>query len=685
MEETPQPLDGLSAPKPDLPEEPRRKSAAPDAPQDPKTKAVIRRWKTILLGGGALFYGLYAMWGLLLLTILPSADPQMKALVPVGVGSAVLGALVFLAVGAVGFSRIGKSKLSPRVRQRSLIKLIVAVVPGLLLSAAVPFLIMREPALTLRIISPTNAADLVAPLSMTFSAEQAVTTLAGRGVRVTSYKWDLNGDGKTDQETLEPRLIVNFEREGIYLITANLATSDGKPRPVSLRFTIRQAVFAIMPNPPVVKKPLVLSVANLVKDKTLLKEVRWDFNEDGTADETTKDSQVTYTFYKTGEAKVTAIVVLNNNTQASYSRTITIEEPRPLPFEIAIVTEPKNLIGPPPFPVLFRVDTKVPLSEVEWSFGDNTKETGERVLHEYTSQGNYVVSARVRAESGTSAILDSLVRVVEELPLPDLQLDSEINIAGSRIEGTVPLRLDITPRTSVQFVQFSWEAPDASEVGSLQDKLQAIYRKEGTYKLVLLAQDVVNRATRREFTVVVKPQQAVVDFKVIPDTGVAPLKVQLDSSDTSLPPEETPTGYLWRCDAQAPAVARGGISTCNYDREGTYQITLTVRTQSGKEYSKTKTIVVRPPVVSACFLPTRSRAKVGQLIGFPLECSSGGWQTMNVLWDFGDRTQREWTYGDEDMVHSYTSPGIYIVTLTFTDPNDPLRQFNTTRNVTIEP
>jgi PKD repeat protein len=694
MPDSPQPLDGISAPVPDAPKplesapgKPVEASpAAAKPPADPKAAAAIKKWKKILLFGGGLFYVAYACWCLLLLTILPSTDPELKPLVPVGTMSAMVGGVIFLVAGGISFLRISSAKAAAaKVRQRSLIKMVVAVVPGLLLSAAVPFMIVQEPKVGLEIVSPASAADLVAPLSMTFSAEKAVGVLRERGVGVSKYEWDLNGDGKIDQTGVSPRITVNFEREGLYVITAAMTSSDGKVRRITSRFTIRQAVFSIMPSPPIVKKPVVFSVANLVLDKQLLKEVQWDFDDDGKPDETTKDTQVTYTFYQLGPVKVSATIFLTNNTQGTYSRSVIIEDPQPLPFEISIASEPRNLVGPAPFPVLFRVDTKEPLAEIIWNFGDGERDAGARVLHEFKSLGTYLVSARVRAETGTSATVDTIVRVTEDLPLNDLFLDSNVPIAGNRIEGSLPLRLDINPRTAAQFVQFSWEAPDASELGSTDGKLQAVYRKEGTYKITLLAQDVVNRATRRDFSVIVKPQEAVVDFQIVPDTGVAPLTVQLDSSDTSLPPNETPTGYIWKCEANAPEVARGGISSCSYDREGTYEITLKVRTQSGKEYVKTKTIVVRPPVVSACFLPTRSRAKVGQLIGFPLNCSSGGWQTMKVLWDFGDKTQLDWTPGSDDAVHAYTTAGTYTVTLSFIDNTDPSRRFTTTRTVTIEP
>ncbi len=592
---------------------------------------------------------------------------------------------MFVFTGAIGFMRIASSKTSERAKKTSLLILAAIVLPGLILSISIPFLITREPPIGLEIISPNAQQGLVAPVSITFGVEKAIKTLSDRGIRTTAYRWDVNADSKVDQETVVPRLTVNFDREGVYVISTTLVTSDGKNRRVSIRFTIGQAVFVILPNPPVVKKPVVLSIANLIADPTLLKEVQWDFNDDGKADETTTSPQVAYTFYQTGDFKVSALVLLNNATQASYSRTITVVDPTPLPFPVEMITEPKGLISPPPFGVLFRIDTKEPVALVEWDFGDGEKGDGNRVLHEFRTKGTYVVTAKVRAQSGTSATLDTLVRVVDELPLNDLVLDSSVPINGSTIESTVPLRLDITPKTGVQFVQFSWEAPEASEVGSTEGKLQAVYRQEGSYKVTMLAQDVVNRATRRTFTVVVKPQEAVVDFNIVPETGVAPLTVKLDSSDTTLPPNETPTGYLWKCEERQVPVARGGISSCTYDSEGTYEISLIVRTQSGKEFIKKKTIVVRPPIITACFIPSRSRAKVGQSIEFDPSCSAGDWTGLDVLWDFGDRTQIDWKVGDEKPIHAYTEAGSMTVTLTFMDPVDSSRKFTTTRTITIEP
>lgn len=643
-------------------------------PEDAAEAKKVKTWKFLLSGMAAFVYMIFIAWcGLLLLTL--PAQEDVSSLVMIGVGSCIAAALVFIAVGTLMFFHISKYKTSARSKQIALIKLIAVVVPGLLLSAFTPFMITREPALLIDIIQPASAEELVAPISMTFNVQKAVSLLSDRGFRPLKYKWDVNGDKKVDQETLDPEITATFEREGIYTVSVIMSGSDGSTRTATRKFIIRQAVFSVTPNPPFIDKPAVFSLAHLFPDAAAVQSVAWDFDGDGNTDEDSTDLQASYTFLRTGKVTVSATVQLTNKTQISYQRVVDVTEPPPLPFPVTIQTQPSILIGSTPFAALFEVITKEPIYSVQWNFGDGQRSEGTRVTHTFNNNGSYAVQARVRSQSGVIADVGTVVKVVNKLNLNDLTFEGTPELQGSRITGEVPLSLDLRAVTQKPFVTFSWEAPDATEVGSTQDRLQAIYRRPGTYVVTLIGQDLENHVLRQPITVQVLPPSSLITFQMDPESGVAPLSVKFDASESSFPGEDI-TGFIWNFGDSSPEEFGGAITQHTYRLPGKYVVNVRATTTSGNQQSANKTVNVRAATVQARILASRLSGAAPLTIAFDASPSTG--TIRSYLWSFGDGTQND----GKEVQHTFTSPGIYTVQLTVTD--DTGKTSNSSITITVE-
>ncbi len=671
MAENPVSVDGLTT----------SASAAPTPPPAPAPSAeplsdAVRSWEKKLLIGASAAYLLYIIWAFVLLSLLPSQNQSLAPMVLVGMLSMAIGGFVFLAAGAGLLLRVAKSTATSAIRQKGLIRLVIFVIPGLLLSAGTAFMISREPSVGIAITQPASSQDWVAPVSMNFSVEQAVSLLSQRGFRPVTYKWDINGDRKVDQETVVPTLTATYDRQGSYVLSVTMVAGDGTIRNASRRFTILNAVFGVSPAVPIVEKPVVFSVATIVKDPTAIAEVQWDFDGDGKVDETAKTPQASYTYFKTGSYTVSALISLTNKTQARYQRTITVQEPEALPFPVEIQNEPSHLIGSAPFASLFSIKTSEPIADVQWDFGDGEKGTGLRVAHTYGQNGNYPVEAKVRSQSGTVAVLHTAVQVVDELVLPDLSFEGSPLPQGDTIQGELPLTVNLTPKTKTAFVEFNWEAPEATEVGSTDNVLQAIYRRDGTFNLTLVAQDLNNHVFRKTYKVLVKQPSALVSVTMNPETGLAPLTVNFDASETSIPNDD-PTGFIWNFGDGTPDITQGANVSHTYTIPKTYTITLTVRTASGKSHKTTAALVVRAPVLLACMTRSRENVQAGSSVQFYSQCTTGA--PENYLWDFGDNSQSE----DQNPVHLYEQPGTYTVKLTVDDGEG--YQNTTSTTLTVQP
>lgn len=661
----PQPLDGVTppAPAPEPVPEPAVEPETAPKPQPPVRPVVapeVRRLKQVVLLFGILGVIAYLFWGILLLALLPDPNGGLQSLVVAGVASLAAGVLGFGAALLIGFLRIRANVTATvRARKLALFKLIGVTVPMALFGIVAAFMISMEPTLTVDVVSPTKAQDFVAPLPVTFSVERAVTALQAYGFEPLQYTWDIRGDGKSLEKTVVPRLTTSYDKEGVYSVSVTIQGTDGAIRRASKRLVIQRSVFAVTPNPVVINRPVSLSLSNLLPDPRQLTQAEWDTDGDGQVDIVSKDPQVSETYYQLGPVTVTVVVKLANKTQARYERTFDVVEPQPLPFPVTMNAEPKRLIGTPPFGVLFTIDTDEPVTNIQWNFGDNSRGEGDRVAHTFTSKGSFPVVARVRSASGSLAELTTVVRVVDPLQLPDLTFEGT-KIAGGRITGELPLKINVTPKTKEPFVTFSWEVPDEVEVASTENTLNAIYREAGTYSITLIGENAENKVLRMPITVEVLPPSSLLGFTMEPESGVAPLTIRLDATQTVIP-DKTITGFEWEFgDKSEPEFGSARVEH-EFEKAGTYTVQLTVRTTDGKEYVTDKTIVVLPPVLKACILPSRTSGRAPLGIKFGAGCSVGEPQSM--LWDFGDGSQTDET----DPVHVFEEPGEYTVTLTFTD------------------
>ncbi len=670
------PMDGLAPSVQPAPIPAPAPTPAPQAPEQPVKAAGVqsggKRLAIVIQGLFFVFYlGFFCWEGFLLLT-LPSPTGEMRDLQSMGVLTSLVGIGVLLLVGWLGVLRIGHSNVSTSLRQRSLIVLIAILAPGVVLAMATPYFITREPPLGIDVVNPTKASDFVAPVSVTYSVERAMATLKNLGYRPSKYQWDGNGDGKMDQETVVPTFTALYPKQGAYLVTVIIQFDGSSARRLQKRLNVPTAVFSVIPEDPVVEKPARFSIASLLTDPKQLKQVTWNFG-DGTKQETLKTTEITHTYFTTGEYEVSAVFQLASNAEQSLKRTIAVKDPVPLPFPITLSVEPKNPMGPAPFGAVFKLDTKEPIREVIWDFGDGKEERGTdlfRAGHTFDDVGIYPVVVKARSASGSLAELTQIVRVTETLQLQDLRFEGSPEVQGGKVQGELPLDVEITPKTAIPLVTFFWESEDDS--ANVQGTTyRATYRQEGTYAVTLVAQNADGNVARIPLSILVKPASAEPSITAKPENGVAPLTVQFDASESYIPPDETLAGFKWLFgDEERNDSVELGPSRVEhtYKKPGEYKVILKLVTVSGKEFSTERTIVVRRPALSACITSSRTKVQAGKGIEFDSACSTGF--PLTFVWDVRADANPKVTLAQgptAKYIHVFDAPGTYTVSLTLTD------------------
>jgi len=252
--------------------------------------------------------------------------------------------------------------------------------------------------------------------------------------------------------------------------------------------------------------------------------------------------------------------------------------------------------------------------------------------------------------------------VVEVLRLPDLQFDGFPEVKSDKLSAEVPVTVDLTPRTSQPLIEFFWEAPKATVVESTENTLRAIYRRPGNYIITLIGNDPSGSVMRKPLSLEVKEPSSVVRIRMKPDGGVAPLLVRFDASETVIPGKEI-TGFEWTFgDSQNAAPRQGGAQVeYLFNTPGTYTVTLAAFTTSGERFEADRTIVIRSPVLDACYTTSRTSGKAPLGVSFDMSCSTGN--PTKIKWQFGDGTETD----ERNPIHVFERPGAYSVILELQD------------------
>ncbi len=628
----------------------------------------------------------YIGFALYLYSHFPTQDGSDADLKKIGAVTLLIGMVISSLFGLIGCMRIALvKKKNARIKIAALLRLLAGITPVIAVSVLTLFAMKKEPTFSLQVLPSASGEQLVAPVSVTFGMQDTLAIFQKLGFVPLKYQWDFTGDGIFDQETFDPQATFIASRSGIYQVTANVTMTNGISKQVSLRLLVPRESFSLEPVDPIVDEPASFSVEHLLDRvsqgaPTLLK-AKWDFDGDGVIDTETSNTSSSYTYRRLGPVSVNVTIIFSNQTQTSYQRRIEVVKPPEQPFPITLDTEPATLLGTPPFGAVFTLKTKEPIANASWDFGDGKTGEGLRIAHVYSIVGSFTVNATIRSQSGATARLSKVIRITNPLSLPDLSFQGSPDVIGNAIQGEVPLVVDITPITSQPLISFAWDAQNASEVLATDKSFHAVYRDTGRYFLDLIAVDPDQNVFRKRIIINAKSPESVVRFTMDPATPTAPATVTFDASDTFVAAGEEITGFVWEYgDGKTENESKfsGSRITHLYDEPGTYVIGVTIQTTSGKTYSSKQTLLVKAPIIDACFMPSRTSGKAPLGVFFDSSCSAGEFESM--LWDFGDGAQSD----QKSPTHVFIAEGKYQVMLSATTKDGRKSQKTSTITVTTE-
>jgi PKD repeat protein len=664
-----QPLDGIT-----LPDDGKRaKLTSPTGKVSPEKRDPHKIVKLVLIAGGT-FLVFYTAFALFLLAVLPSPDWGKE-------GLRLFGNYFFVSVSAFTFSGVGL--LAYHVFRSGFLirKLWLLLRPSIVLIYVLSIAILvvsfinQEPLLPpIDILEPLDRQTLTAPVSITFGTESIRTVLRNRRLFPQRYKWDFDGNGVFDVEKSEQEITTVFPKKGVFPVHLLMLLSDGSVKSAYRRIVIPSAIFSVSSTSPIVNEQIKFDVDSLIDDFGRVDSIFWDFDGDGDADLTTRKATVTHSFSEVGTYHVEVLIQEKSGVQESYVQPLTVLSEPEQPFSVAIESE-DPMKGSIPIGITFFAvaEEGVNIRDVLWrvnapsyliSLG-NREYKGERMSHTFSNAGEYLIEVEVTDTLGRTARQNRTITILKPLNVRDVSITGSPNPGNNVVQGPSPLEVRLSPKTGTPFIGFRWEQEGASRVFSVDGNYHGLYNEIGSYPLVLIANDDDERTQKFPLEVIVTPPKSRITFSAIPSTGIAPLDVTFDASQSLIPGKRI-TGFAWLFGDESlssrPSLLGAQVSH-RYESEGTYRVVVKALTEDGESFEARKTIVVRSPTLDACIFPSRTSGKAPMGIRFDASCSTG--YTQSYHWKFGDGTTSEQTEPVHD--HVFEEPGTFNVTLEITD------------------
>ncbi len=295
-----------------------------------------------------------------------------------------------------------------------------------------------------------------------------------------------------------------------------------------------------------------------------------------------------------------------------------------------------------------------------WNFGDGNTATvnfpdDPNVSHTYANSGTFNVTLNVITSLGCE---HEVTRTISILPNPVANFTFDAACLSEATNFT-----DLSQANGGgQIINWAWDFGDpASGTGNNSSLINPshIYNQPGTYTVLLTITTSNSCTDTISKTVVINPAP-VVDFTAT--SGCASDTVSFVSS--TLVNVSGTLSWLWEF---------GDGTTSNvidpdhiYATAGEYQVTLTITDTAGCTASKTSLINVIPTPVAmfAYTAPSCSGSEV-QFTDMSIAVASS---ITTWHWDFGDGNDTTIVSpANQNVAHTYTSSGAYIVTLTVTN------------------
>jgi len=453
----------------------------------------------------------------------------------------------------------------------------------------------------------------------------------------SSFIWSF-GDGNTatGQDVLH-----QYASPGTYEVTLEVETPDGCGNRLTKEVTIYEppeSKFTV--DQSVVCTNGAVQFTNLsdIKGASDVITYEWSFNGEGSS----TDANPVFTF-TTGGTKTVSLTTTIPGCSNTYDTTFTVVEGPVVDFS----TSPQICQGEEvTFENLTSGDN---ITAYQWSFGDGgsfSSITKDNPVYTYDSAGTYLAVLEV---SNASACETSLTKTLTVYSRPAADFSADIACAGAPTQFVD----ESTTGINSNIVAWDWIFGDG-EGSSKARNPQYTYDVPGLYEatLVVLTSAGCQDTIKKEIVVESAVQASFTNQQLCP-SETEPFTIQFADASTSTNGEKV-TEWLWTINGENFVIANPSYT---FDKPGTYQVSLTVFSNSACNASVTRNVTVKEvPEADFAFEPKCA----GSEVIFTNLSQHEGVEVTSYQWNFGG----EGASFEENPAFIFDEEGTYKVSLT---------------------
>lgn len=517
---------------------------------------------------------------------------------------------------------------------------------------------------------------------------------------ITSYEWDLDGDGVYEIFGSDFASINRtFSAEESIVISHRVLDSDGDySSPATLTVNVIKfnakpvSAFSLVTANPVVNSQVGFDASLSVDSDGSIVSYAWDYG-DSTAETLTINS-ASHSYANPGYYQVTLTVIDDGGASNSSSQEILVKDPsiqEPLALlsvdkTNALTTEQIN------FDASSSYDHDGSIASYEWDFGDGTLASGIQQSHSYALAGDYTATLTVLDDLAFSSRASQLISIqkANEAPVAELTLSSENAQVGELVNFDASQSFD----NDGTVVSYNWNLGNGVQTNTSLPTLTASYPQAGLYTVSLSVvdnQSLISSGTAQAQITILNipsppslppsppPEEELQDKTPLASFSIANEDILIDteiSFDASTSSDDVSIlRYLWDLGDGIIRESAGADLKHRYQEPGIYTVTLTVFDGAGQSDSITKDILVESigelPLADFEIKDTRKN-------GNPIEFLAGKAIEFNAAKSIdldGALVSYHWDYGDgvveissKPIVrHVYAKAGFYQVSLLVID------------------
>ena len=375
------------------------------------------------------------------------------------------------------------------------------------------------------------------------------------------------------------------------------------------------------------------------------------------------DTFIKYT--KPGSYNVYLVIKTKNGCESKFSGTVVIPQP-PVVCRLQTVFTAEKISA-----LKFRFNSSQSSASGDsivkriWKFGDNTGLEGNEIspLKEYKDTGVYNVCLTIKSKSGCEKQYCMTLVVRDSVPRPTnckacftvSYKDSTVYFNSSC--SAAPDGDSIISRTWY-YVDSTLNAPLVL-TGNVVDTFIR-YTKPGTYTVYLAIKTKKGCESKSAGTVVIPPRPVSTACKAFFEAGVQQFTAKFNSAASKAGDVDSIISRTWIFGDSSQPLSNNVDPSHTYQKPGTYDVYLYIKTKGGCESKYTLKVVITAPTTAcnamAQFAVTRISAKKVQFNSIQSTAQHGD-SIIQRRWKFGDGTAAD---GNEiSPVKEYAQPGVY--------------------------